>query len=602
MASDARLVAEGTLEEPIRFYRLNADYAWDQVELSGNNNSFEYCVFNGGTWNVHVVNGTGNCFENCTFMNGVRGFYASGNVNQFVLDKCLVTGNSDIGVYATQCWAGIKNSTITANGGQGIRILSGKLGYYTPGYFTNNYIYGNEGHGIGVKGDLYLGYGSTPGNNLIFNNGGEAEIKVENYFGSHVYQSSYGGLSDIFDDDLGYYIYNASASSVNAVDNFWGTENGPEGGNARFQGNVSWSPFKDEPQTYTEIVGMHPGLQKRSANQFYRPEYQIIPKQVASENRPDCVNTAFTRLEKRMMELINLIASNEYDSNTSTRILELYQLSKEDPEDKLGLKQQIKVIIRDKSNKGKDFYKNSLNYKNLSSEQKKALQYNAEIAMLAEIDEKIQDYQLQLALAESNPIKSDYDRLLNDALALLYDVKPFIKADDHFREFLDFEVSLLQWSGRYKEAHKCLIKLIKHVEKNNIEGYSYSDTYELWEEDLLYVIEGNSKIGKYGSKDTTINSKTVPSCFALSQNYPNPFNPETHITYNIPEADQVVIDIYDIQGRKVSTLLNRTVEAGQHSVSWHGKDDYGNQVASGMYLYQIRYQDRVATRKMLFMR
>ncbi|MDZ7724340.1 MAG: T9SS type A sorting domain-containing protein [candidate division KSB1 bacterium] len=60
--------------------------------------------------------------------------------------------------------------------------------------------------------------------------------------------------------------------------------------------------------------------------------------------------------------------------------------------------------------------------------------------------------------------------------------------------------------------------------------------------------------------------------------------------------------LYDIQGRKVSTLFNSTVESGRHSVIWQGLDAFGNPVASGMYFYRIRYQDHAITRKMLLMR
>ncbi|MBN2412115.1 right-handed parallel beta-helix repeat-containing protein [candidate division KSB1 bacterium] len=106
-------------------------------------------------------------------------------------------------------------------------------------------------------------------------------------------------------------------------------------------------------------------------------------------------------------------------------------------------------------------------------------------------------------------------------------------------------------------------------------------------------------IGKENAEDIT--EKTVDK-FAVYANYPNPFNPETLIKYDVPEADHVEITVFDIQGRKVTTLINSQVESGQHSVTWRGRDAYGRQVASGMYFYRTSYRDYIVSRKMLLMR
>ena len=82
--------------------------------------------------------------------------------------------------------------------------------------------------------------------------------------------------------------------------------------------------------------------------------------------------------------------------------------------------------------------------------------------------------------------------------------------------------------------------------------------------------------------------------FQLVQNYPNPFNPATMIQFHIPVVAHINLNIYNIAGEKVRTLLNRTYPAGMHAVSWDGTDDSGKQVSSGIYAYVIRsngYQD-----------
>jgi hypothetical protein len=94
----------------------------------------------------------------------------------------------------------------------------------------------------------------------------------------------------------------------------------------------------------------------------------------------------------------------------------------------------------------------------------------------------------------------------------------------------------------------------------------------------------------------------VPQDFALRQNYPNPFNPTTTIAYSLPEASKVRLDIYNLKGQLVKTLLNKDMEAGLHSVVWNGKDMNNVAVASGVYFYRISSPSNTETRKMLLMK
>jgi len=79
----------------------------------------------------------------------------------------------------------------------------------------------------------------------------------------------------------------------------------------------------------------------------------------------------------------------------------------------------------------------------------------------------------------------------------------------------------------------------------------------------------------------------IPDVFALHQNYPNPFNPVTNIRYDIPENSHVKMVIYDILGRQVRTLVNRDHDPGFYNVLWDGRNDMGEQIASGVYFFQI---------------
>jgi hypothetical protein len=94
----------------------------------------------------------------------------------------------------------------------------------------------------------------------------------------------------------------------------------------------------------------------------------------------------------------------------------------------------------------------------------------------------------------------------------------------------------------------------------------------------------------------------VPDQLALQQNYPNPFNPTTTITYNLPEASQVRLDIYNVKGQLVKTLVNAEMPAGMHSVVWDGRDSNNTAVASGVYFYRVSSPKATQTKRMLLMK
>ncbi len=93
---------------------------------------------------------------------------------------------------------------------------------------------------------------------------------------------------------------------------------------------------------------------------------------------------------------------------------------------------------------------------------------------------------------------------------------------------------------------------------------------------------------------TAAREDPVPSTFVLQQNYPNPFNPSTTITYGLPRSVFVTLTVYNALGQKVKTLVNGVQAAGVHSVVLTGKD-----LVSGMYFYQLRAEEFIATRRLI---
>lgn len=90
----------------------------------------------------------------------------------------------------------------------------------------------------------------------------------------------------------------------------------------------------------------------------------------------------------------------------------------------------------------------------------------------------------------------------------------------------------------------------------------------------------------------------VPKVYALHQNYPNPFNPETTVKFDLPKSSDVRLEVYNILGQKVKTLVNNNMKVGYHKIKWNGRNDYGVKVSSGIYIYVIKAGEFVAKQKM----
>ena len=94
----------------------------------------------------------------------------------------------------------------------------------------------------------------------------------------------------------------------------------------------------------------------------------------------------------------------------------------------------------------------------------------------------------------------------------------------------------------------------------------------------------------------------IPDRYKLYQNYPNPFNPKTVIQYDIPELSQVSLTIYDLSGREINQLVNEAQSPGLKTMVWDGKDFMGNKMSAGVYIYQLKSDNYVESKKMIFVK
>ncbi len=122
-----------------------------------------------------------------------------------------------------------------------------------------------------------------------------------------------------------------------------------------------------------------------------------------------------------------------------------------------------------------------------------------------------------------------------------------------------------------------------------------------------------SDMGAFGGADSTQvgigdrgDRSGIPRSLSLFQNYPNPFNPSTTIAFEVPVssgmANPVSLTIYDLRGRRVRSLLDSTIEPGFHQIHWNGRNDRGERVSSGIYLYTLIASEKTITRKMMVLK
>ena len=124
--------------------------------------------------------------------------------------------------------------------------------------------------------------------------------------------------------------------------------------------------------------------------------------------------------------------------------------------------------------------------------------------------------------------------------------------------------------------------------------------------ELLNVVCSYPSQDSPATVNTTVASadegSLLPSEYALFQNYPNPFNPSTQIKFDVPNSEFVMLRVYNLLGQDVQTLINKSMTPGRYTVEWNGNDMLNNDVASGVYFYELRGESFISRKKMLLIR
>jgi hypothetical protein len=133
--------------------------------------------------------------------------------------------------------------------------------------------------------------------------------------------------------------------------------------------------------------------------------------------------------------------------------------------------------------------------------------------------------------------------------------------------------------------------------------FALSNPYDIKVEKVIVVNTSNQKIGEISVEVIYTNAPEIPIDYSLSQNYPNPFNPTTSLQYSIPKDGFVSLKVYDMLGQEVATLFAGEAKRGTYTLNWNGKDDSGNIVSSGSYIYRINANGEfIQSKKMIFLK
>ncbi len=142
-------------------------------------------------------------------------------------------------------------------------------------------------------------------------------------------------------------------------------------------------------------------------------------------------------------------------------------------------------------------------------------------------------------------------------------------------------------STAINESGKLVNLTFRLINQNSSPKVSIS-RFEANEVNLTSTAVNNEEVGM-----------NVPEEFKLHQNYPNPFNPSTNIAFDVPNSNTIVkLEIYNILGQKVKTLVNDVYSAGRYTVQWDATNEFGTQVSTGVYLYRLQAGDIVQSKKL----
>jgi len=208
------------------------------------------------------------------------------------------------------------------------------------------------------------------------------------------------------------------------------------------------------------------------------------------------------------------------------------------------------------------------------------------------------------AQIESTPILADmsrngtYDIIFGDNTGYLHSIDLEGNQTPNFPIYLGSAIKAspaIEYTGHDNDVEIAVANTNAYIlidYKNSISGIKWH-----------FFKKNTRRTGNAADASTSADPGVVPDMITqLNSNYPNPFNPTTTISFNLAKDTDVTLQVYNIKGQLVNTLINETYTAGEHSVVWNGKDKRGSTVSSGVYLYKLKTTDHTDVKRMMLIK
>jgi tetratricopeptide (TPR) repeat protein len=208
----------------------------------------------------------------------------------------------------------------------------------------------------------------------------------------------------------------------------------------------------------------------------------------------------------------------------------------------------------------------------------------------------------------ANLLNNDkYFELVNDIKTIML---PLLIDDKNYDGAIKLCDEIISKAPNTSEAPFLLYNKARILETLIIDFAQAESAYNQLIEQYSGSVYANLASAKLGKNISPENSNKQPKKdYLIANNYPNPFNPTTTIAFNLPQNGRAIVKIFDVLGREIVTLLNEQKSAGESEVIWEGKDNFGKDVSSGIYFYNIRFlpenllgTEQSITMKMLLVR
>jgi len=162
-----------------------------------------------------------------------------------------------------------------------------------------------------------------------------------------------------------------------------------------------------------------------------------------------------------------------------------------------------------------------------------------------------------------------------------------------YADYVSGRIWTLDYDGSSEPVNKLLLDTNLYISSFGIDS-----------QNELYLCAFDGRIYTFRSTGTAVAEKlaTMPINIYLGQNYPNPFNPSTRIPFTISETGHVTLELYDIRGTRVRTLVDDILQPGFHSVTLEAHNHLGQRLSSGVYIYQLRAGDFIAKKRLVLLR